>query len=66
MYSKIQVIAAVVAAVGTVLFLWLTKQFHEMDAGYLPYFSLLAAFISVSMLKGVLLSPMEEEEEIHE
>jgi hypothetical protein len=55
MYSKIQVVAMVSSGIACVILLWLAKQFHDMDAGYLPYFAFLGAFVCASVLKGVLL-----------
>jgi uncharacterized membrane protein YeaQ/YmgE (transglycosylase-associated protein family) len=62
MYSKIQVAVIVTGVVGCILLLWLTKQFHDLDAGYLPYVSLLGAFVSISVAKGALLDYSVEEE----
>lgn len=62
MYSRIQLLTVAVGSVGTAIMLYLTKQFHDMDAGYLPYFAFLGAFICISIVKGVLLSPEYEQE----
>ena len=62
MYSRIQVAAMVAGVVGCVVMLYLTKQFHEMEAGYLPYVALLGAFVCISLAKGVFLSPYDVEE----
>ena len=61
MYSRIQAIALVVSAIGVVVMLYFTKQFHDMDAGYLPYFAFAGAFVCSGMFKGVLLSPYDVE-----
>jgi uncharacterized membrane protein YeaQ/YmgE (transglycosylase-associated protein family) len=61
-YSRLQVATIVVGVVGCIVMLWLTKQFHEMDAGYLPYMSLLGAFVCISISKGALLSGHHEGE----
>lgn len=55
MYSKVQALLLMICPLATVILLWLAKQFHDMEAGYLPYFALLGAFVTASILKGVLL-----------
>lgn len=61
MYSKIQVLAIVTGVLGCVFLLWCAKQFHDMEAGYLPYVALLGAFVCVSIAKGVLLDSYDVE-----
>jgi uncharacterized membrane protein YeaQ/YmgE (transglycosylase-associated protein family) len=61
-YSRLQVATIVVGVVGCIVMLWLTKQFHEMDAGYLPYASLLGAFVCISVSKGAFMSGQRKED----